>query len=79
MSLNERVRQVISAAFGVPLEQVPPQAAVGTVDGWDSMGHVALIGELERAFGTAITLDEAMNLTSVEQICRCLQSKSIQA
>ncbi|MGH7286356.1 MAG: acyl carrier protein, partial [Polyangiaceae bacterium] len=48
---HDRVRKVIAETFRVPAENVPADAAMGSVAGWDSMGHMQLVVALEKEFG----------------------------
>jgi len=77
MSLVEKVRGVIADTFGIPLDGIPPEAEYGTVEGWDSMGHIMLIGQLERVFQVTFTIQEIPNLTSIKGITQILTAKGI--
>lgn len=77
MSLEEKVRGVIADTFGIPLDCVPPEAEYGTVEGWDSMGHIMLIGQLERVFQVTFTIQEIPTLTSIKGINQILIAKGV--
>lgn len=38
------------------------------VEGWDSLAHVLIIGDLESNLGISIPLDEAIEITSVGEL-----------
>ena len=45
------------------------------VPGWDSVGHMNLIGELEKRFGVALEMDEIVALDSVGAVRELIASK----
>jgi acyl carrier protein len=77
MALEHEVKRVLEWTFGLPDGSLADDAAFGQTEGWDSMGHVLLIGELERAFRISFSLNETSELTSVTQITRCLAAKGV--
>jgi len=46
----ERLRSVVARTFKVSPENVTPQASFGQLPGWDSLGHLTLMMEVEREF-----------------------------
>lgn len=66
--LHEVVRKTFSLDRGTRVER----AKIGELDGWDSLGHVRLIMEVESAFGVRFTADEAVKLQSVPGIVAAL-------
>ena len=41
---------------------------IDEVEGWDSLAHVLIIGELETNLGISIPLDQAIEITTVEEL-----------
>jgi acyl carrier protein len=62
--LEPRLTQTISELFGIPAEQVGPETGRDTLPDWDSIGHLKLILEVERAFGIRFPTAELGELTS---------------
>ena len=62
--------QVFGRVFG--LERIDETVSVESLKPWDSMTHIALILELEGAFGVSISTDQAIEMTSVPDILRML-------
>ena len=56
-------------------EALPDDAAMGTVAGWDSMQHLALVAELEASFRVRFTTAEILDMTTVGAIRRVLAGK----
>ena len=75
--LVDRVRQIVSATFEVPLDEISPQASYDTVEKWDSMGHLMLILEVEQEFKIQFAPEQAERMTSVPGIVGVLQNARI--
>jgi len=63
-----RIRNVLSAVFGVPSAAVTDASSPDTVEGWDSLNHIHLILALEMEFGVSFEADQALALTSIPSI-----------
>lgn len=55
-----RVKSVLASTFHLPEDAVPDDAAFGSLEGWDSLGHITLMLAIEREFGVTLTT-EAMS------------------
>lgn len=73
--LARRVREVIARALGVPAEAIPPTATQGSLEKWDSLGHLSVIMELEAEFGLSFTMDEAIGMRSVANVVELLKKR----
>ena len=71
--MQNRVREVIAQAFQVPVEQVSADAGVGSIEKWDSLGHLELMLALESTFDVHISSQAMLDLQSVEAITAFLQ------
>jgi acyl carrier protein len=67
-TIESRIARVVANVFGVAAESITPTTSQDTIDGWDSINHIHLIGALEAEFGVAIDLDEAIEMTSIAAI-----------
>jgi acyl carrier protein len=47
----ERIRRVIAHTFKAPAQQIGELTEFTEIPGWDSVGHIALMMELEAEFG----------------------------
>jgi len=66
MTNDEKLQQIFKDAFGV--ETLSDDLSIDTVDGWDSMAHVALIMTLQKEFNVSISPADAIELTDVASI-----------
>jgi acyl carrier protein len=62
------VRQVVATLFNAAIDSVSDESAASNVEGWDSMGQLMLVLELEQQFGLQIPPEESETLTSVAKI-----------
>jgi len=55
-----------AAALEIPAEEAPAME-YGKSAGWDSVGHMALIANLEDAFDIMMEMDDIIDLSSFEK------------
>jgi len=72
-TLTKRVRAVLAHAFEMAPDQLPAQPDTENVEKWDSLGHLALIEELEAEFATEIPHAVAVELLSQSEIVERLR------
>jgi len=70
MTTHNKLQKIFHDAFGV--DQLTDDLSIDTVDGWDSMAHVALIMTLQKEFGVSIAPADAIELTDVAAIKKFL-------
>ena len=73
-SVLHRVQEAMASVFGVEPEQVRGDSRREDFSGWDSMGHLNLVMELEARFGRSLSLDEVMGLSSVADIVEVMSN-----
>ena len=69
--IEERIKNVMSAVFEIPEEQIKNDSSPDTIGSWDSLRHMNLIVALEEEFKVELTDDEIldmMNYKSIESI-----------
>ena len=59
----------------MPVAEVPEDASIETVEGWDSLRHMELMLALEMRFGVQMTTDVMPTLISIEAIEEFLQEQ----
>lgn len=72
MATHEKLEKIFKETFGV--EKLTDEMSIDTVEGWDSMAHVALIMTLQKEFDVTITPTEAIELTDIKSIKQLLGS-----
>jgi acyl carrier protein len=71
-AVEDRIKAAIVRALGPAAAQGSP-LAMGETPGWDSMGHMTIVLELEREFGIrfpAYRLPELVDVASVARVLR---------
>ena len=48
--IEERIKNVMSAVFEIPVEQIQDDSSPDTIDSWDSLKHMNLVAALEEEF-----------------------------
>ncbi len=75
--IEERVRRVLAATFGVPLDSITEGSDSDSLEGWDSMNHLHLILALEGEFDITFEPEEAVALVSVRAIERAIRERKV--
>jgi acyl carrier protein len=64
----DRVKQIVATLFNVDAGSLTVASSSKDVPGWDSMGQLMLILELEQQFEIQIPPEHAEKLTTIAQI-----------
>lgn len=73
MKLDERLANIVSEVFEVPVEELSIDTNRDDIDAWDSLGHLNLIMSVEKAFKVKFKTEEVETIESL----RDLQEKLI--
>ena len=71
--LQDRIRNVVAATFGIPVSQISANTGSDSIDSWDSMNHLHLVVALESEFGVSFDPEQAIEMTSVRAIEQALR------
>ena len=73
-----KLEDIIRNTFSLDTDtNIPDDAGPGGLDGWDSLGHVNLMSELESSYSISINMDEMLGIETVKDIKEILRSKEI--
>lgn len=72
MNIHDKLEKIFQNAFGV--EKLTDDMSIDTVEGWDSMAHVALVMTLQKEFNLTISPMQAIELTDVASIKQLLNA-----
>jgi acyl carrier protein len=70
-----KIRSAFSETFDVDPQSISIETTPNDIPPWDSMGHISLVSNLERAFGLSFDVDEVMEMENVRQILRIIEVK----
>lgn len=72
MNVNEPIGRavlgVVSATFGIPLDDLELTMRPGNLQEWDSLGHIMLIEALEEEFGVQLSEEEVFDVESISDL-----------
>ncbi len=64
---RQKLKTCFVGALGIAPTTDLESVSFGTTDGWDSVGHIALVTELELAFEVELSPEDITELTSVQK------------
>lgn len=64
MSLKQQYDQVFLECFGVKEAQLDEDLAYQSIQLWDSVGHMAMIAQLEDVFDIMLDMDDIIDFSS---------------
>ena len=72
-----KIEDIVGRVFNVDPRELSELSSHDTVDGWDSMGHLTLILELERRLGVSLSIADALEMVDVATIKATLRRYGI--
>lgn len=60
--IEDRIKNVMSAVFEIPSEEINDESSPDTIESWDSLKHMNLVVALEEEFETEFTDDEILDM-----------------
>jgi len=60
--------EMMADAFNEPLENVRPEVSRESIPGWDSMGALMLIAELDERFGIELSAETSREMRRVQHV-----------
>jgi acyl carrier protein len=70
-----RVRNLVAETFDLAVDNLPERLDMDHIAGWDSLGHLTLITRISDDFGIEISLTEAVEMLSEDEIVSVLNRK----
>ena len=70
--MNEKLKQLITDLFRCDIGDLTDETGPGDIAGWDSLGHVKLMVEIEKQFGTHVPIEEAIAVESIAHLTSIL-------
>lgn len=71
------VEQTVGKVFGIDPEKLNDSSVRDRIEGWDSMGHLTLIIELEKQFRVNISISDSLEMVSIRKIKEILSNYGI--
>ena len=71
----ERLKQAFQDTLALPPETDFAGVEYGVTPGWDSVAHMGLVAEIERAFDLMMATDDVIDMSSFDKACEILADK----
>lgn len=68
MSLFQDLRRLIAEVLGVPESEIDESFNIESCDQWDSLSHMGLVTAIEQQYSVELTMDDIVDMTSIEAI-----------
>jgi acyl carrier protein len=72
-----QLRSLMADLFRCNEAELTDETGPGDINGWDSLGHVSLMSEIQVRFGKHIPVEDAIEIESVADIIRLLESTEV--
>tara|TARA_Y100000816_G_C26097906_1_gene581325 strand:- start:2211 stop:2444 length:234 start_codon:yes stop_codon:yes gene_type:complete len=73
--VEQRIKNVMSAVFGLSVDQINEESSSDTIELWDSLKHMNLIVALEEEFKVEFTDNETLEMINFLTIKDIVSSK----
>jgi acyl carrier protein len=75
---EQKLRELLSKIFEVPLNAISETASPDTIETWDSLRHMNLVVALEQAFNVELSDDQVVEILSYKLIKIVLQEHGVE-
>lgn len=76
---RQETLRMLEEAFAEDANTLTPETARETLNGWDSMGALMLIAELDSRFNIILTPEQSKAMTHVRDVISLLQTQGVLA
>jgi acyl carrier protein len=76
MSTHE-VMEMLAEAFAEPVESLSPARQRSTIPGWDSMGALMVIAEMDERFGIELSADASRKMIRIGDVLDFLRQHDV--
>ena len=74
-NISDRIKNVMSAVFGISNEEINDESSPDTIESWDSLKHMNLVVALEEEFNVEFTDNNIIELINMKLIMAVLLEK----
>lgn len=69
---TQRLQQCFASALGLSPDQITDELAYRSINEWDSVGHMALVAEIETAFDIMLDTEDILAMNNVAMVKQIL-------
>ena len=77
MDTTTRLKTLIANLFKCDVGVLTDAVGPGDIPGWDSLGHVTLMAEIQKQFGMHVPVEEAIEVESIADLVAVLDRLEI--
>jgi acyl carrier protein len=77
-AMGEEVRAAFAKALDLPADVEIETLEIGSNPHWDSVGHMALVAELESRFGITLETDDMIDMSSFAKAIEILRRHGVE-
>jgi acyl carrier protein len=63
-----KLRGIMASCFNLEVSQINDESSVDDIEEWDSLKHLTLVISLEEAFNISFTMDQTVEILSLQLI-----------
>jgi len=67
----EKIKEIIKTQFNG--FEVKEETMFRDIPGWDSLGHMAFLGNIQQTFGIKFSFEQVVSLNGVKNVIDCLE------
>jgi acyl carrier protein len=70
---KDQLKGLIANLFKCDVAQLTDDMGPGELPGWDSLGHVTLMAEIQKQFGKHVPVEDAIEVESIADLAAILE------
>ena len=71
--MNNKLKSLIADLFKCDVSDLTDDTGPGDIPGWDSLGHVTLMAEIQKQLGTHVPVEDAIEVESIADLASILE------
>ena len=75
--MSEKLYNIVSKVFSVPITEISDESSPETIESWDSFNGLILVDDLESNFNVKFTVSEITDVKNISDIKRHLKNHGI--
>ena len=73
--MMKQLQKIVAAVCETEVENITDQTTIGDFPGWDSMGQLSILQQVEETLDISFEPEEMMELEDVNDIVKAVESK----
>ena len=75
--MSEKLYNIISKVFSVPISEINDESSPETIESWDSFNGLILVDELESNYNVKFSVSEIVDVKNVKDIKKYLKNHGV--